>query len=157
MSPSLETKALGERVVGTWKMLSCTYKNSKGESYDYFGPDPEGVIMYDACGIMSAQFRHGARPAFSSDAIGTGTCEEVMQAFNTYQAYYGTYREVSPGKLIHSVKGSIFPNWTGHDEVRYARIEGDLLTIYTPAIPVGDDVITFYVVWQRVIGRCDLQ
>lgn len=151
-----ESKQLGDRIIGAWKMISCTYKNSAGVEADYFGPNPEGVLLYDASGIMSAQFRHAHRPLFSSDAIGEGTAEEVGRAFNSYQAYYGTYKEEAPGKVIHTVSGSIFPNWTGHDEVRFAVIKGDKLIISTPAIPVGEDEITFYVVWQRVSKRGDL-
>jgi hypothetical protein len=139
-------------IVGTWKLLACYYQTSKGETVDYYGPNPIGILMYDTNGLMNAQLMNRGRPNFASDAVGSGSLEEIRDAFNTYQAYFGRYREETPGTVIHTVEGSVFPNWFGHEEIRHYTIIDNRLSIFTPPIEVNDSTFIFYVEWERIEG-----
>ena len=139
-----------DKIVGTWKLVSWVFENEKGETVHYLGEDAKGILMYDKHGYMNAQLVKGNRPKFASDSISAGTPEETHGAFHTYLAYFGTYREEEPGAVVHTVEGTLFPNWLGHEEVRYGRIEGDLLVLNTPPIPAQGREIVFYITWQRV-------
>ena len=137
-------------IIGTWKLVSWVYKNEKGEEVHYFGKNSTGLLMYDDNGYMNAQLMKEKRPAFASDSINGGTPEETYGAFHTYLAYFGKYYEQNPGEMVHIVEGSLFPNWVGHREVRYGRIEGDQLILSTPPIYAQGTEIVFYITWKRV-------
>lgn len=143
------SEKLDQRIVGTWRLVSWVYENERGETVHYLGENAQGILMYDAHGNMNAQLMKAGRPKFVSESISGGTPEETQMAFNGYLAYYGKYEEQDPGEVIHTVEGSLFPNWIGHKEKRYARIDGDYLIISTPPIPAGDREITFYITWKR--------
>jgi hypothetical protein len=138
-----------EKIVGTWKLVSWIYKNEQGESVHYFGENAMGILMYDEHGFMAAQLMKTGRPPFSSNSISGGSAPETFGAFHSYLAYFGRYHEEAPGEIVHIVDGSLFPNWVGNKEVRYGKIEHDLLILNTPPIPVQDQKIVFHITWRR--------
>lgn len=138
-----------EKIIGTWKLVSWVYTNEKGEVIHYFGKDATGILMYDGQGFMNAQLMQAQRPAFASDSIRGGTPFETYNAFHSYLAYFGKYYEDKPGEVVHIVEGSLFPNWVGNKEIRYGRIESDLLILSTPPIPVQEQNIVFNITWRR--------
>ncbi len=142
-----------DKIIGTWKLVSWQYEGENGEIIDYLGEKPVGVLMYDENGLMNAQLMRSSRPNFAQEAISGGTLEEMGQAFGSYLAYFGSYIEKEPGAIVHTVIGSLFPNWIGHQETRYGQIEGDNLILSTPPIPALGRDIVFYIRWQRVTGQ----
>jgi Lipocalin-like domain len=138
-----------DKIIGTWKLVSWTFKNEQGETIHYLGEGATGILMYDSHGNMNAQLMKGERHHFASDAINGGSKEETYNAFNSYLAYWGKYYEDEPGAVVHIVEGSLFPNWLGNKEVRYGEIHGDKLILHTPPIPTGSTEIVFYITWKR--------
>lgn len=142
-------ESIADKIIGTWKLVSWIYRNEKGEEIHYFGEGAGGILMYDRNGYMNAQLTRGDRKRFVSESIGDGTPQEIDEAYKSYAAYYGKYYEKTPGELIHEVEGSLFPNWTGHDEIRYGKIVDNLLILSTPPIKTGTGEIVFHVTWKR--------
>lgn len=143
-------RSLAKDIIGTWKLVSWTYKNEKGEDVHYFGKNSSGILMYDENGYMNAQLMKEGRTPFVSDSINGGTADETYGAFHSYLAYYGKYYEDKPGEMVHIVEGSLFPNWVGNREVRYGKIEDDRLVLSTPPIHAGGTEIIFYITWRRI-------
>ena len=143
-------EAIGNRIVGTWKLVSWTYVSPEGETVDFFGKESQGILMYDTTGYMNAQLMRNPRRNMSVERLFEGPVEEVAHAYATYAAYFGRYFERSPGEIIHVVEGSLFPNWTGKEEIRYAILEGDFLTLSAPPVELAGHQITFSVRWRRV-------
>jgi hypothetical protein len=141
---------LKDSIVGTWKFISWTYIDENGNTGDFFGTESQGILMYDASGYMNAQLMKMPRKAINAAGLFTGSTEEMADQYKTYAAYYGKYYEKRPGEFIHVVEGSLFHNWVGLEEVRYAKIEGDFLTLSTPPLSKDGHQITFYVRWRRV-------
>jgi len=139
-----------DKIIGTWKLVSWTYTNENNEVVDFFGKDPEGILMYDKHGYMNAQLMKLGRPAINAKALGEGTPEEIALAYKGYAAYYGRYFESAPGELTHEVEGSLFPNWVGGKETRYAKFEGDFLILSAPPVVVNGKPVLFNVKWRRV-------
>jgi hypothetical protein len=142
-------KFLKDQIIGTWKLISWTYKNEKGEDIHYFGKNSTGILMYDKHGYMNAQLMKENRVPFASDSINGGSPDETYGAFHSYLAYFGKYYEENPGEMTHIVEGSLFPNWVGHKEIRYGKIEGNKLILSTPPIQAGETEIVFYITWEK--------
>ena len=75
------------------------------------------------------------RPIFASDDSGAGTDAEVRAAFEGHTSYFGTYTiDPSARTVTHHVRGASYPNWMGHDQIRYYRIDGSRLVLSSPPI-----------------------
>lgn len=143
-------KKIGNKIVGAWKLHKWIYEDEAGNEVRFFGEAPEGLLIYHESGYMSVQIARENRQKFKSDALDGGTQEEQAQAFGTFLSYYGSYVEAEPATFVHTVEGTLFPNWLGNKETRYGQIEGDLLVLSTPPIKVGGGQITFKITWKRV-------
>lgn len=144
------SESVKDKIVGTWKLVSWTYTNEHDEVVDFFGKEPSGILMYDSHGYMNAQLMRTDRLPFAeAKALGEGTPEEITQAYKGFAAYYGKYYESAPGELTHEVEGSLFPNWIGGKETRYAKIEGEHLLLSAPPVIVKGKPVLFKVVWKR--------
>jgi hypothetical protein len=141
---------LSQKIVGTWKLVSWTYVDAKGHTEDFFGKESSGILMYDNYGYMNAQLMRLPRKTMSAQRLFEGSDEEIREAYQTYAAYYGRYEERRPGEFIHVVEGSLFPNWTGKEEVRFAKIDGEFLTLSAPPVTVNGEEVTFNVLWRKV-------
>lgn len=143
------TESIKDKIAGTWKLISWTYNDGDGKTVDYFGDNPTGVLMYDMYGNMNAQLMKSNRANFASDSFNSGSGDETSEAFLSYLAYYGKYYETAPGEIVHQVEGSLYPNWVGMKQIRYARIEGNRLMVSTPPIPSSTGSTVYVIEWER--------
>jgi len=87
---------------------------------------------------------------FASDDAGSGTNTEVRAAFEGHASYFGTYTiDPSARTVTHHVRGASYPNWVGHKQVRYYRIDGVHLVLSTPPIPYRGESLGFVLTWER--------
>lgn len=143
-------EVIGDKILGSWRLEKWIYENEAGDEIKYFSESPSGILIYEPSGYMSVQIQQSGRANFESQTLDGGTIKEKSGAFGSYLAYYGQFVEHNPGEFTHTVEGSLFPNWVGHEEIRYAKIERDLLTLSTPPIPTDDGDITFKITWRRI-------
>jgi hypothetical protein len=151
VSPSLQVSdGAGDRLVGVWRLVSCTGHWSDGRVTHPYGPDPAGLLVYSAEGLFSAQMHSRARSIFEGGNSLKGTPEEVRAAFESYVAYYGTYEVAEEaGRLTHNVDGSLFPNWGNDRQERLFRFEDERLVLTTPPFVGKRAQLTLTLVWER--------
>ena len=117
------------------------------------GREVVGQLMYDAEGNMSGLVARASVPPFASGDLRGGTDAEVRAAFDGFVAYFGTYSfNLSAGMVIHHVRSASFPNWTGTEQVRYFKAEGQRLVLSTP-ISDGGRHLTAILIWERARDR----
>ena len=139
-----------EKLIGTWKLVSCVGHWSDGRTTYPYGPNPAGVLAYDANGNFSAQIQDQDRPLFESGNLLRGTPEEFKAAFEGYVAYYGTYEvDEAAGSLTHHVQGSLFPNWVGVDQSRLFEFSDNRLLLTTPPFQGKQSQLTLTLIWER--------
>ena len=136
-------------VVGTWKLVSAVTMNDKGVAKDFFGKNPLGFIMYSADGRMSVILTSRDRKALSVNDHSAAPVAERAEAFATMFAYAGRYT-FTGDKVVHHVEVSAVPNLVGTDLVRFAKLEGDRLTLRTPPMQSGGEQVVVELVWQRL-------
>ena len=135
-------------VVGTWRLKLWETRTADGRVAYPLGRDAVGYLIYTAGGYMAVTMMRVNRPTFASDDLLGGTLEEQATAAAGYVTYCGRY-EIRDGTVVHHVELSLFPNWVGIDQVRFAEVEGDELTITTERLAIGGETVN-RLVWERV-------
>jgi hypothetical protein len=137
-------------LVGAWTLVSITLEKD-GTKTDFYGPNPQGQLMYDATGHFSVVITRSDLPKFASNNREAGTPEENKAIVQGSLAYFGTYAVSEPDKTITThVESSTFPNWNGTDRKTIFNIDGDKLStqvVSGPLTSIGTG--TAYVVWKR--------
>ena len=126
-------------VFGTWRLVSATSTIvATGEKTNVWGTDPKGFLSYAPDGRMSVIVTFGARP--KPEDLSKVTDQERVQLYRTLLSYGGTF-SIKGTVVTHHIDISSNESWTGTDQVRYARLEGEVLVITTPPQPRSADGI----------------
>jgi hypothetical protein len=137
-------------LVGTWTLVSITLERD-GKKTDFYGPNPQGQLMYDVNGRFSVIITRSDLPKFASNNREAGTAEENKTIVQGSLAYFGTYSVSETDKTITThIESSTFPNWNGTDRKTSFNISGDELSTHVisgPLTSIGTG--TAYVVWKR--------
>ena len=124
---------------GTWRLVSATSTIvATGEKTNVWGTDPKGFLSYAPDGRMSVMVTFGSRP--KPVDLSKVTDQERVQLYRTLLSYGGTF-SVKGSVVTHHIDVSSNESWTGTNQVRYAKIEGEILVIATPAQPRSADGI----------------
>jgi hypothetical protein len=137
-----------ESVVGTWRLKLWETRTADGRVAYPLGRDAVGYLIYTAGGHMAVAMMRADRPVFVGNDLLGGTLEEQATAAAGYVTYCGRY-EIRNGRVVHHVELSLFPNWVGIDQVRFAEVEADELTITTEPLAIGGETVN-RLVWERV-------
>jgi len=136
-------------VLGTWKLKSFVREvTATGERIRIFGEHPSGYLSYSADGrmyaIVTSDDRIRPRDANPAD-------EERAKLHRTMMAYAGTYT-LEDDRVTHHIDVSWNEAWTGNNEVRFYKVEGNILTITGAPnkSPVDGPEGRSVVVWEKV-------
>lgn len=117
------------KILGSWQMVSWTITDlSTGEVSPAFGENPEGYVTYSEDGRVMALVLRSDR---KQPAQLVPTDAEKMALYDGMFAYAGTY-SVDDEKVVHHIDMSWNEAWTGTNQIRFLKLDGDTLT-YTGA------------------------
>ncbi len=148
---------LAKRFVGAWRLVSVegVPPGLPGNLYDR----PTGLIIYSASGRVSAQLvaKADRKPfaAFNQGRV-SATTEEKAAAFDSYNAYYGTYTvDAKAGTITHHLEGSLIPGREGIYNVRWFEFRGDDGLLLIPVEDGKGGVLArkdaaYKLLWERV-------
>ena len=141
-----QTHTCSGPLLGTWKLQSFTMEyQDTHETTEPFGAHPSGYLSYGADGRMYAIVAgEGRRPP----AGAVPTDAEKIELFSGMGAYAGTYT-VEGDKVVHHVDVSWNEVWTGTEQVRQFKIEGDRLRIRAHVIEDGRPSLST-LTWTRI-------
>ena len=143
-----QKKSLKEQLVGSWLIVTADNIRPDGSRFQSLGPNPKGIMMFDANGWFSFQLAQPGRPKFASDNRLQGTPEENRATVQGSLSYYGKYSVDEADRVLHLyVESSSYPNFDGIDNKRIiTSLSEDELKWYSPAGSIGT---TAEVVWKR--------
>ena len=136
-----------QRLLGVWKVESWyTEFKATGEKKRFFGERPNGYLVFTpekrVLGLLTGEQRR--KPE---------TYEDGAAAFWSMVAYSGIYG-VENDKWIMKVDVSWNESWTGREQVRFFKVEGDALTVTSPWEPnanlPGSPETRGVLVWTKV-------
>jgi Lipocalin-like domain len=151
-----EQDQLAKRFFGTWRLVSIE-GNPPGLPGIY--DQPTGLLIYDPSGWMSAQIvaKANRKPfaPFNQGRI-SATSEEKAAAFDSYNAYYGTYTvNAEAGTVTHHLEGSLIPGRKGINNVRWFEFRGDDRLLLIPIEDgkggvLGRKDAAYKLLWERI-------
>lgn len=136
-----------KQLVGTWTLVSAVTIQADGTKSPTFGPNGQGLLMFDAGGRYSLQICRPDRAKFASNNRLKGTPEENQTAVHACNPHWGRYTvDEKERAIIFHIERAMFPNWEGIEQKRNFTITGDELKYVVPAASGGG---TAEVVWKR--------
>lgn len=137
------------QLVGCWNLVAWRRTDAGGAVTFPLGERAAGLLIYAQDGTMSVQIVAADRPELQvGDPLNGGDAAARAAAYSTCLAYFGTF-SVEGGAVIHRIAGSLFPDWTGQDQVRPFTLDGDTLTLHTPPQHLASGDVTNSLVWTR--------
>ena len=144
-----QQKSMRDQLVGTWNLLIADTVNQDGTRTPNFGPNPNGVVIFDGGGRYALELSRSNMPKFASNNRVQGTPDENKASVQGSLAHFGTYEVDDATKtLTLHIRSSSFPNWQGTVQKRPLTIMGpDDIKWITPVASGGG---TAEVMWHRV-------
>lgn len=117
-----------ERMLGVWKLetFDLEFQDSE-EHHTPFGANPNGYLIFTPEGRMMALFTAEGRAAPRTDT-------ERAEALKSMYAYSGTYY-FEDDRWVTKVDTAWNEAWTGTEQVRYFRFEGEKLIVTSAWAP----------------------
>jgi hypothetical protein len=134
-----QQKTLKEQLTGTWTVVSVDNTAPDGKKSQIFGPNPKGILVFDASGQYVQIIVRPETPKFKVDNRLKGTPEENAAAVHGTTANFGTWTvdEASKTITVRNV-GGMFPNTAGSDSKRIVvSVTADELKLTNPATASG--------------------
>jgi len=135
---------LNKQLVGTWTAVS-QYVDQNGKKIEAFGPNPKGMVIFDANGRFMVVLQRTALPKFASNNRMAGTPEENKAIVQGSLGYFGRYSvDEKERKLKLHYDGSTYPNWDGENHTRTIALSGDNLELISPVTTTGGGTIHLF-------------
>jgi hypothetical protein len=133
-----QEKTLKEQLVGTWAYVSVDTVRQDGSRVPMYGPNPQGLAVFDSNGHYILMTARSDQPKFASNNRTEGTPEEYKAVVHGSIAHFGRYTVNEADKTItFHVEKSTFPNWNGAEQKRPFTLTGDELKWTTAASSGG--------------------
>jgi hypothetical protein len=121
-----------QHLLGTWKLLAAVREDlSSGTKTDFLGSNPAGYINYAPDGRMMVVNVGGSR---AKAAGANATAAEAEALFRSMTSYAGTYT-IDGNEITHHVEISWNESWSGTQQKRFARFEGNRVYLSSPPSP----------------------
>ena len=138
-----------DRLHGTWKLVSAVREEiPSGTTTTMFGEKPQGILNYSPEGRMLALIAHGERKAAAG---GRATPAEAEALYRSMLSYGGSY-SVAGDVVTHRVDISWNEKFTGGEQTRHFKLDGNRLTLSTPQSPdpIDGKMSVRRLVWERI-------
>jgi hypothetical protein len=136
-------------LVGAWRLVSWENRVADGQVSHPMGADALGYLIYTADGRFSVTISRADRARFTGGDLLGGTMQEKTRAAEGFVAYAGWYT-FHGDHVVHHVELSLFPNWVGTEQQRFADLSQDTLILSAgPLLLAGRQQVP-HLLWERV-------
>jgi hypothetical protein len=133
-----QPKSLKDQIAGSWSYVSVDTVGQDGSRVPMYGPNPQGLVIFDGNGHYALVNARAGQPKFASNNRMDGTAEEYKAVEQGSNAHFGRYTVNEADKTItFQIETSTFPNWNGVQQERPFTLVGDELRWTTPAASGG--------------------
>jgi Lipocalin-like domain len=152
LTPVSASRSLAEekdKLVGTCKLISAVSEDlATGQKTNIYKGTPVGFIAYGADGRVMTIIVDSDRKKPTGTVT---TAPEAKALFRSMVAYAGTYA-IKDSQVIHRPDASWNETWTGTDQIRDYKFDGDRLMLATAPSPdpFTGKMSVRTLVWEKV-------
>ncbi len=111
--------SLKQQLVGAWTLVSIIATDKAGNKSDRRGPNPKGLLIFDASGRFSILTSRADLQNFAINNVNQGTAEENKAVMTGMIANVGTWSVDEKTKTITTnIDAGSFPNLNGKTQTR---------------------------------------
>jgi hypothetical protein len=141
---------LAQHLIGAWDLVTFTLTRGS-DRLEPFGPDPVGVLYYDADGRVFVNL--GARTrarATSNDNFADLKPDEALAAMTSFVGYSGRWElDEQGGFVVHRIEMASFPNLVDIVQKRFFSLDRNVLTLTTPPRRLRGAERSVHIVWRK--------
>ncbi len=152
-SAQAQNDKVTQKLVGAWRLAAI---EGKSPTIPMELDHPTGLIVYTSSGWMSVQYSSSRDRKPFAKGLTAATIEEKAAAFDSYVAYYGTFKVDSATQTItHRLEDHNHPGRHGVDNVRWFEFQGKNRVVLIPREDGKGGVInrknaTYKLIWERI-------
>jgi hypothetical protein len=140
------------QLIGTWQLTIADNVSPDGTRIHLYGPDPQGILMFDAGGHYSLQIMRAERPKFAANDKFKGTAEEYRAAVQGSNCHFGRYAVNADHTVTFYVEHATYSNWERKPQILPFQIdESKNIKFIVPAPTTGGPGVIGEVTWKRVL------
>ena len=124
-----------KNVTGTWELQSFEIEDLQGNLRSW-GTGSQGLLLYTNSGHMSVSINKNVEKKSDNDA---------QNIFDSILFYSGSFT-VEANIIKHQVTQASSPARIGKEMIRYAELNGDILTLESPKENFGKAILK----WKRI-------
>ena len=134
-----QPRSLKDQVVGAWELASAQTTNKDGSTVHSFGPNPKGMVIFEANGRYVQVNLSASLPKFASGNRMKGTADENRAVVQGSISYYGTWHVDEAAKLmVQRVEANSYALHTGTEYKRpISKLTADELVFTNPVSSAG--------------------
>ena len=133
-----QQNTLRDRLIGAWTYVSVDTVRPDGSRIEMYGPNPQGIAIFDRSGRYALINARVDLPQFASKNRMEGSSEEYKAISQGSIAHFGRFSVNDADMTItFHIETSTFPNWNGVVQKRPFSLEGDDLKWTTPVASGG--------------------
>jgi hypothetical protein len=142
---------LANPLAGTWALVAVDNVSPDGSRVQIYGPNPQGIAIFDSAGHYAMEIFRVGRPKFASNDKSRGTPDEYQAAVQGSNSHFGTYSvNAADHTVTFNVDQASFPNWEGTARTSPYSLTNDELKIIVAHPTTGGPNVTGEVVWKRM-------
>ena len=123
------------QIVGTWLLERFLIESPQNEQRNW-GINSQGLLIYTSSGYMSVSIN---RDVEKKSAV------EAQNYFDSILFYSGTF--AVDGEIVkHQVTQASNPTRIGKEQIRFAKLENDILILTSPDESFGRAILT----WRKI-------
>jgi hypothetical protein len=140
-----QQQSLKQQLIGAWTLVSNDNTLPDGTKRQLFGPNPKGILIFDASGRYVQMQVRPDRPKFKVNNRMEGTPEENRAVVQGTVAIFGNWSVDEASKtLVMTLETSMFPNQEGEESRRPFSVSGDELKWRAPSPGAGGSSESVY-------------
>jgi hypothetical protein len=133
-----QQEVLVDKLIGAWTYVSVDTVRADGSRTPMYGPNPQGIAIFDANGHYALINARSGLPKVASSNRMKGSPEEYKAISQGSIAHFGRYIVNDADMTItFHIETSTFPNWNGAVQRRPFSLKGNELKWTTPAASGG--------------------
>jgi hypothetical protein len=147
--------SLAELLIGTWWLIDRIDRAADGSlrSEPSLGSDPLAMLTYTGT-RFAAQFMRRNRGAATGEVASVPgsvptTAKNNTSAVDGYDAYFGTYRILDNGVVLHKLDAALSAANIGMEVQRTLTVTDDQLTIQLETTTQAGEKVTRTLRWSR--------